>query len=671
MKKKKRTRNNIKYSKLVILVSLFLFALMLVRVTQLALSEEIDDTNLQALARQRTTKTDVVKAERGNIYSSDGEALAQNVSSYKLIAYLSPSRTTDPDNPKHVVDKEMTASKLAPILGTTEDVILSYLNKENVYQTEFGTIGNGLTELTKEEIEKLNLPGIDFIESLKRYYPKGDFASYVLGYAKEETSVDEDGNEVTDMTGEMGIEEYYDSTLKGEDGYTTYQKDLRGYKIAGTNEITKEAEDGKDIYLTINSSIQFFVEQALSEAEANYKYEWFTIMIADAKTGAILASSTSPSFDPNKRDITNYLDMNVSSPYEPGSTMKIFTYMAAMEQGVYNGNETYHSGVYTTTDGTEIGDWNRAGWGDITFDKGFALSSNVGVINLIDRHLSADILRSYFKKLGFSKKTGIELPSEATGDVDFKYETEIFNAGFGQGITTTPIQNIQALTSLTNGGVMLKPYLVEKIVDPDTGEVTYEGKREEVDTVASESTVNKIRELMWNTVNVPGMTGAGYRLDGYDLIGKTGTAQIADENGGGYLTGESDIISSFAGIYPNNDPKVIIYASVKRPEGGNQKVIWKAIKDIVVNVSKYYGTDPVTTSEEDLASYSLTSYKNKDTASSKAELENMKMNVKVIGNGNKVIKQYPTKGEEITEGSNVFLITNDTNLTVPGLTKTS
>ena len=668
MKKKKRTRNNIKYSKLVILASLFLFALMLVRVTQLALSEEIDDTNLQALAKKRTTKTDIVKAERGNIYSSDGEALAQNVSSYKLIAYLSSSRTTDPDNPQHVVDKEMTASKLAPILGTTEDVILSYLNKENIYQTEFGTIGSGLTELTKEKIEELNLPGIDFIESLKRYYPKGDFASYVLGYAKEETSVDEDGNEVTDMTGEMGIEEYYDSTLKGEDGYTTYQKDLRGYKIAGTNEITKEAEDGKDIYLTINSSIQFFVEQALSEAEANYNYDWFTIMIADANTGAILASSTSPSFDPNKRDITNYLDMNVSSPYEPGSTMKIFTYMAAMEQGVYNGNETYHSGTYVTTDGTEIGDWNRAGWGDISFDQGFALSSNVGVINLIDRHLSADILRSYFKKLGFSKKTGIELPNESAGTLNFKYETEIFNAGFGQGITTTPIQNIQALTSLTNKGVMLKPYLVEKIVDSDTGEVTYEGKREEVDTVASEATVNKIKDLMWNTVNTPGMTGAGYRLDGYDLIGKTGTAQIADENGGGYLTGESDIISSFAGIYPKNDPKVIIYASVKRPDGGNQRVIWTVIKDIVVNISKYYGTDPVTTSEEELLEYSLTSYKNKDTASSKSELENMKMNVKVIGNGNKVIKQYPTKGEKITEGTNVFLITNDSNLTVPDVT---
>ena len=161
---------------------------------------------------------------------------------------------------------------------------------------------------------------------------------------------------------------------------------------------------------------------------------------------------------------------------------------------------------------------------------------------------------------------------------------------------------------------------------------------------------------MWDTVNTPGMTGAGYRLDGYNLIGKTGTAQIADENGGGYLTGASDIISSFAGIYPNDDPKVIIYASVKRPDGGNQKVIWTAIKDIVVNISKYYGTDPDTTSEEELSEYSLTSYKNKDTTSSKTELESMGMNVTVIGNGNKVTKQYPSKGDKVTSGTKYFLL---------------
>lgn len=657
---KKRRRNDIKYNKLVILASLFLFAIMILRVSQLALSKEIDDVDLQALAESRTTRTEIIKANRGNIYSSDEEVLAQNVSSYKLIAYLAESRTTNEDDPKHVVDKEKTAKELSPILGLSEEEILGYLNKEGIYQTEFGSKGKGLTELTKDKIEKLNLPGIGFEESFKRYYPKGEFLSYALGYAKEEV-VDND----TIIKGEMGLEKYYDDILSGEDGYTTYQKDLRGYKIAGTSEITKDATDGKDIYLTINSSIQFFVEQALRDAESKYSFEWFNIMIADANTGAILASAVSPSFDPNKRDITNYLDLSISSPYEPGSTMKIFTYMATMEQGAYNGNDTYLSGVYVTKDGTEIGDWNRDGWGVINFDKGFALSSNVGVINLIDRHLSAEILKSYYKKLGFGKKTGIELPNESTGKISFKYETEIFNAGFGQGITTTPIQNIQALTSLTNNGVMLRPYLVSKIVDSETGEVIKEGKRKEVNTVASVDTVNKIKDLMWSTVNESGNTGVGYRLDGYNLIGKTGTAQIADVEHGGYLTGKSDIISSFAGVYPKEDSKVIIYASIKRPQNGNQGIIQNAIKDIVVNLSKYYGTEPTSNGIE--AEFTMSSYKNKNTETAKNDLESMGANVVVIGNGNKVIKQYPSKGEIITKGNKVFLITNDNNLTVPNV----
>lgn len=639
---------------------------MILRVLQLALFEEIDDVNLQKLASRRTTKTDVIKAKRGSVYTSDGEVLAQNVSSYKLIAYLSPKRTTDKNNPQHVVDKELTAELLAPILEISKDEILRYLSKEGVYQTEFGVAGKGLTELTKDKIVELNLPGLDFEESFKRYYPKGDFLSYVIGYAKENVEQKEQTEE-TVISGELGIEKYYDKSLKGEDGYITYQKDLKGYKISGTKEVSKEANDGKDIYLTINNSIQFFVEQALDEAEENYHFEWFTIMVADASTGAILASSTSPSFDPNIRNITNYLDLNVASPYEPGSTMKIFTYMAAMEAGVYNGDEVYHSGVYTTTDGTEIGDWNRAGWGDITFDKGFALSSNVGVINLIERHLNASILRGYFKKLGFGKKTGVELPSESSGKIAFKYETEIFNAGFGQGITTTPIQNIQALTSLTNKGVMLRPYIVDKIVDRDSGEIVYEGARKEVNTVASETTVNKIKDLMYDTVNGQGNTGAGYKMDGYDLIGKTGTAQIASESGGGYLKGAEDIISSFAGVYPKEDSKVIIYASVKRPEGGVQKVIWEAIKSIVANISKYYGTEPVESEIESLESFYLNSYQNKTVESAKQELESKKMNVKVIGNGSKVIKQYPSANEKVTTFGNVFLISNDSNLSVPDL----
>ena len=661
---KKRKKNNIKYSKGVIFVSLFLFALMILRVVQLGLSPEVDGVNLKELASRRTTARETLSAERGSIYTTDGEALAQNVSSYKIIAYLDPKRTTNKKNPQHVVNKEETAEKLAPLLNMDKEEILKYLNKEDVYQTEFGSKGKGLSELTKTKIEELDLPGIDFIESFKRYYPKGDFASYTVGYAKEE--IDEETGEAT-ITGEMGIEKYYDKILKGKDGYVEYQKDLQGYRIADTPERREEASQGKDIYLTINSQIQFFVEQALNNADIDYDWEWFNITIMDAKTGALLATATTPSFDPNIRNITNYLDPTVSSPYEPGSTMKTFTYMAAMENGVYNGSETYESGVYTTTDGTQIGDWDRNGWGTITFDKGYAMSSNVGVINLINRHLNSSMLREYYKKLGFGRKTGITLPNEEAGQLNFKYETEIYNAGFGQGITTTPIQNVKAMTSLTNNGMLLEPYVVKKIVDPDTNEVILKNKRTEIERVASTETVQKMIQLMDDCVNGYGNTGSGFRIPSGELIGKTGTAQIAAENGRGYLSGKEDIISSFAGIYPKSDPKLIIYASVKRPSGGSQKPLSNAIKEIVNNASKYYGNDDTKTPEIEITEYKVPSFVNKKVESAKTSLTASGINYQILGSGDKVIKQYPEKNDKITNKDTIYLITNDSKLTIPNV----
>ena len=664
--KKKRKRNTIKYNKLVIISSLFLFVVMILRLFQLSLSTEIDGTNLKELASKRTTKTEKLTAKRGTIYSSTKDVLAQNITSYKLIAYLSEKRTTNKKKPQHVVDKELTAEKLAPILNTDKEKILKYLNKENVYQTEFGSVGKGLTEIEKKQIEDLNLPGLDFIESYKRYYPKGNFMSYTLGYAVTEEK--KSGEE--EINGKMGLELYYDNILKGEDGYVTYQKDLKGYQIAGTNEIRKDAVEGKDIYLTIDSNIQFFVEQALTNAKNNFGYEWFTMVILDAKTGKVLALSSNPNFDPNTREnITNYLDLTISSPYEPGSTMKTFTYMASMENGLYNGSATYKSGVYITSDNTEIGDWNRNGWGVITYDKGYALSSNVGVINLIKNGMNSVMLRQYYHKLGFGKKTGIQLPNEQTGSLSFKYETEIFNAGFGQGITTTPMQNVQAMTPLTNDGILLKPYLVEKIVDPSTGEKVYTGKKKEVERVASTQTVNKMIQLMDDTVNGIGNTGSGYRIESGELIGKTGTAQIASDNGLGYLNGKEDIISSFSGIYPKSNPEIIIYASVKRPTAGSQKGISTAVKEVVNNIEKYYGHTENTIEGEKITTYKMESFINKKTTEAQETLVKNNINNQIIiGNGTKIIKQYPNKNSKITSKDKVFLITNDNNLTIPNLT---
>ncbi len=351
---KKEKTKSVKVSNLALICAFLCFIIIIGRLAHLSLSKEVDGIDLQSFAKTRTTKKTDIPAKRGNIYDANGNILGQDVSSYTLIAYLDPKRTTNPDKPQHVVDKENTALVLSAILNMDKDTILKYLNKEGVYQTEFGNKGRGLNELVKDTIKAANLPGIDFIETTKRYYPYGDFASYLVGYAKE--------NEDGEVVGELGIEKSFNDILSGEDGYTIYQKDRNGYKIAGTKEVTKEATNGSSVYLTIDNNVQFFVEKALSRKE-KYDAERMTIVVADAKTGKILSYATNPSFDPNTRNITNYLDDISGIAFEPGSTMKIYTYMAALENGVYNGKATYKSGSFTTKDKTVIKDWNNVGWG--------------------------------------------------------------------------------------------------------------------------------------------------------------------------------------------------------------------------------------------------------------------------------------------------------------------
>ena len=556
MKKKRQRKTDRVIMNIPIIFScLFLIVVIIVRVLYLSVASEIDGIDTKELKNNRNTKKEITYANRGTIYDSSGEVLAQNVASYTVIAYLDESRSKNSSKPKHVVDIDDTANKLSPILNMSVESLKNLLSKD-AYQVELGPGGRGINEIKKDEIEKLNLPGIDFIQSYKRYYPNGDFASYILGYAKS----DENGN----IIGEMGLESEFDDELSGTDGYLEYQKDLMGYKIPNTPEIEKKPENGDDIYLTIDSNIQLLVEQALIKvAEEEKDLEMATITVADAKTGKILATSSRPSFNPNERNITSYLNPLVSYAFEPGSTMKIFTYMAAIEKGVYDGSTKYKSGNVKVEDDT-VHDWNDTGWGEITLDQGFALSSNTAVAKIMEEYLSKNDLEEFFKKAGFGQKTGITLPNEVSGKINFKYPIEIVNAGFGQGIMTTPIQHIQALTSITNNGTILRPYIIDRIVNSNTGEIIYKGSRKEVEKIASNDTINKIKDLMKSvTHNEPNAcTGYMYNVEGYDVIAKTGTAEVYDAELGSYS--DDNTVRSVSLIFPKDDPEIIIYSAFKK-----------------------------------------------------------------------------------------------------------
>lgn len=655
----KEKNNNIKFNFLYFVLTLFCFGIILYRTSYLATATTIDGINIKEFASERKIYESVIPSVRGNIKDVNGETLATTVSTYKLIAYLSPARSEGMDKLYHVADKEKTAKELSKVIDMKEEDILSILSQEDLYQVEFGTAGNNLTQTVKEKIDSLNLPGISFIESKERYYPNGDFASYIIGYARR----NEDGV----IEGELGLESVLNNQLKGQDGYTSYQVDVNGFKIAGTKEIYKKAKDGVDVYLTINNNIQYILEQALNEASDKYGFEWMVGVIADAKTGKILAASQKPSYNPNPTslDITSYLDLTVAEPFEPGSIMKTYTYMAALESGKYKGDEKFLSGSYKVDDNLTIYDWNRNGWGEITYDEGFIGSSNVGIINILNNFIDGDTMYKYFKKLGFGEKTNIVLANEEPGKISFHYQSEIYNAGFGQGITTTPMQHIKALTSIANDGVMLNPYIIDKVVTKD-GEVIYKGEKESLGVVASKTTTDYIKDLMYKTVHTryAFTTGDIYDIDGYDLIGKTGTAQLVNEETGSYYVGDYYNTRSFVGMWPYKDPEVIIYFSVRK-SSSSSKPLTSTVKSVVKNVSTYlniYGDKDNNTKEN----YKMDSYLNKKVKDITNALNKNGNKVVVIGDGEKIIDQYPKKGYLLSSNDTVILKTNG-NYKMPSL----
>lgn len=651
--KRRLNVNKVRVSKLLIAFILLFFVIVIARLLYLGISPKIDGIDLKTFVANRNTRKKTTYAKRGTIYDSSSNVLARTINSYTVIAYLSESRSKGFKTPQHVVDKEKTAKELSPILGMSEEAILYLLNR-NAYQVELGPGGRGITELKKEEIEKLKLPGISFISSYKRYYQNDDFASYILGYVK----TTDDG----EMIGEMGIEQYYNDMLKGKDGFIVYQQDVNGYKIPNTKEELKESKDGVDIYLTIDSNIQFFVEKYSKEAYEQYPCDWLFAVVADAKTGAILGSTSYPSFNPNIKNITNYLNPLVSFAIEPGSTMKIFTYMATMEKKMYDGNKTFKSGSIKIGENT-IYDWKTDGFGEITYDEGFMLSSNVGISYLTKDYFTGSELKEYFKKWGFGQKTGIELPYELTGTLNEKNNKaiEIANAGFGQGITVTPIQMVQALTMIANNGVMLKPYIVSKIVDEEDA-LVYEGKRTELGKVASSETINNIKELMYKVIynDLYYSTGASYRMDGYDLIGKTGTAQYTNPYTGRYYYDNVNYIRSFAGMFPKDDPEIIIYVATKKTY--TQKGVSNIVKGLVKDIANYRSI--FKNEETNSTTFKIDDYSNQNLMMVLDNLKDKFKDIVVIGDGDKIVDTYP-KNKVVSKDEKIFILTNSKNIEIP------
>lgn len=628
-----------------------------------ASSQSAEGVDLIEYGQRKWMKSDVLDAKRGTMFDRNGEVVAQDIPSYSVIAIL------DKNYPNHIKDPEEAAEKLAKVLDTDKDNLVDLLSKEGRFQVEIPS-GRKVSYRKKEQIEDLKIPGIDFLRESRRYYPNQTFASHVIGYT---------GNgEKGVQAGLMGLEKSLNKYLQEKDGKITFLGDAFSRAIPANKESVEKPKHGQDVYLTIDEKIQLYLDEAMQEAAKEYEPEKITGIVADPKTGRILAMSNYPAFNPNEKDIKNYTNFAVSYPFEPGSTMKIFTLAAAIEEGKYNGNEQFQSGSYKLPNiGRPIYDHNRKGWGTITYNEGVQNSSNVAFSKLVREKLGYEKFRSYISKFGLDQKTNIDLPNEKNGSILYNYEIEKVTTAFGQGSTITPIQQIQAATAIANGGKMMQPYLIDKIMNPETKKVVQDNEPKVKGKPISEATSKQVRDIL-ETVVTEG-TGKPYMIDGYSVAGKTGTAQIPGKDGK-YISGWGENVFSFIGMAPKDDPKLLVYVAVERPKVEFPEMGSTPTANIFTSVMKsslqYLNIQPEAKEKQNKSKAKKTygkeldNYTGQSAKEAKSELEKLGMHVSVIGSGDEVIKQEPYEGAYVIKGERVILRTSG-DAKMPDLTNWS
>lgn len=638
-----------------------LFFLLFTRMVTIQATGEVEGQELVARAAAKYQKESVITANRGKIFDSNGKVIVEDTLSYRLIAVVNKIATTDSENPRHVVDARKTAEVLANYIEMDQDAIYKILTKlkedgTQPYQVEFGSAGRGISHETMNKIKDEKLPGILFASDLKRYYPNGVFASHLIGFALKEDN--EDGTVTT--KGKMGLEKIYDDVLTGENGKVEYQTDAFRYLLPNSKKMVTPAKDGDDIYLTLDKTIQSFVEDAMSRVEEEYNPKSMSVVVADPKTGKILAMSQRPTFNPEVRSADmKWLNEVIEETIEPGSTMKTFTLAAAIESGNWNPNAPYNSAPYKVNDRI-IRDHNRVGWGWITYLEGFQRSSNTSMAHLL-KNMGDDVFLDYLNRFGFGQKTGIDLPNEAPGIILSQYPVQRVTTSFGQGSTVTPIQLVQAMTAVANDGKMMQPYVIDRIVDSSTGEVIEQHEPKEKGQPISADTAKQVREILASTLTAENGTAKNFVLEEYQVAGKTGTAEIPKATGG-YYSGNDNYLYSFLGMAPVEDPQLIMYVSVEKPKlkGKPGSIpVSEVFKPVMQNSLKYLNVNPEDVKTVDRVT--IQDYTGQKAEAVQVELANDGLHPVLIGAGGEIIEQYPNDTQKLVKGSFVFLKTEGTS----------
>lgn len=583
----------------------------------------INGKNLQSKATSQWTRDLAIIAPRGTIYDRTGSTLAVSYTTYNVYARA-----------REIKEKDKIAEYLSSKLDINFSTIYDKISQKNISEV---LLKMQVSSDIAEEIYNQKFSGIYLAENVARYYPYGDFLTQILGFTS------------SDNVGQTGVEAYFNSSLQGKDGYSFTQSDLQGKEICGKLRYYVAGTKGGDLHLSIDSKIELIVEQTLEQIMQEQKAKSATGIVMKAKTGEILALSTKPSFNLNEvpRDnLTELFDYSkikgITDLYEPGSTFKILTLAAALEEGLTNFNERFYCPGYNMVDGVKIKCWRSLGHGSQTLVEGFANSCNCVFMNLALR-LGVERFYKYVKLFGIGEATGVDLSGEAKGILmpqKYVKNVDLARMGFGHAITVSPLQLLNSVSGIVNGGKLCTP-TIQKVDSPNV-------RRE----IISYETSQKMNFLLEKATNKHGDCSF---VEGYNVGGKTGTAQKYDESG---KIAQGKYISSFIGVYPANNPDYAILVFVDEPSAGAYygSIVAQPYGKIIFNKMFEYLNIPKENEEIKLEYIKMPNVVGLTVSEASEILIKMGIDFELYGESGKIIKQLPPEGEDIAVGDTIVLI---------------
>lgn len=665
--------------KYISLLAVVLFAVFLVNFAVIIGSGSKFGTDLVKEAKKVHQITRTVPAKRGTIYDRNGVPIAEDATSYNVYAVIDKKYKSATGKILYVEDAQF--NKVAEVfhkyLDMDEAYVKEQLSQPNLTQVSFGAKGNGITYANmmaiKKDLKDASVEGIDFTTSPNRSYPNGQFASSFIGLAQLHEN--EDGSK--SLLGTSGMESSLNSILAGKDGIITYEKDRLGNIVPGTEQVSQQTVDGKDVYTTISSTLQSFMETQMNAFQEKVKGKYMTATLVSAKTGEILATTQRPTFDADtKEGLTKdfvWRDILYQSNYEPGSTMKVMTLAAAIDNNTFPGGEVFNSSELKIADAT-IRDWDVNGGlttgGMMTFLQGFAHSSNVGM-SLLEQKMGDATWLDYLNRFKFGVPTRFGLTDEYSGQLPADNIVDIAMSAFGQGISVTQTQMLRAFTAIANDGVMLEPKFISAIYDTNNQSVR-KSQKEIVGKPVSEDAASLTRTNMI-LVGTDPLYGTMYNhytgkpiitVPGQNVAVKSGTAQIADEKNGGYLVGSTNYIFSVVTMNPAENPDFILYVTVQQPEHYSGIQLGEFANPILERASAMKDSLNLQTTAKALeqvsqqSPYPMPSVKDISPGDLAEELRRNLVQPIVVGTGTKIKNSSAEEGKNLAPNQQVLILSD-------------